>query len=171
MNPYCKLAKSATEYFIKTGKHLPAPKDVSNNLLDNKAGIFVSIHKGKELKGCVGTFLPTKPNIAQEIISSSISACQDSRFKPIQPSEFDSFSYEVYILDEPKPIKSFEELDPKKYGVLVRSKYKSGLLLPDLEGVDNIETQLGIACQKAGIDPNKEQFWVYKFSAKKYVSD
>jgi len=172
MNPYCQLAQSAVEAFIKERKIINPDKNLPKSFLKDRAGAFVSIHNKKDLRGCVGTFLPTQENIAQEIISSAIAASKDSRFFSIKKEELDKLSYEVYILDEPKLITDIKELDPKKYGILVRSttNNRSGLLLPDLEGVNDIATQIHIACQKAGIDAKREEILIYKFLTKKHVS-
>lgn len=170
-NPYVQLAKMAVEKYVKEGKIINPPKDLPEDFFKQRCGVFVSIHKGKELRGCIGTYLPTKENLAKEIISNAISATKDPRFSPIQPEELPCLSYEVYLLEKPEPVKSIKELDPKKYGILVQSPpYKSGLLLPDLEGIDTPEKQILIACYKAGIDPQKEAFLIYRFKAKKYSS-
>jgi len=61
--------------------------------------------------------------------------------------------YSVDILTTPEPITGEDQLDPRKYGVIVESGWKKGLLLPDLEGVDTPEQQVNISSQKAGIEP------------------
>lgn len=171
MNDYVNLAKLAVEEFVKNGKVIEPPKNISKDLLTKKAGVFVSIYKHGNLRGCIGTYLPTKDNVAKEIISSAISATQDPRFPPVSKEELPDLSYEVYILGTLKPIKSIDELDPQKYGILVRSldyPFKSGLLLPALKDIDTREKQIFIACRKAGIDPSREKIAIYKFEAEKY---
>jgi len=170
MNPYLKLAKAALETFVKEGRIIAPPKNLPKSFFQEKSGVFVSIHKRKRLRGCIGTYLPTKNNIAEEIIFNAIAASQDPRFLPVQKEELSDISYEVYVLDKPKLVKNLNELDPKKFGILIKSlsSFRSGLLLPGLEGIDNFQQQLFIACQKAGIDPQKEKILIYKFSAKKY---
>jgi AmmeMemoRadiSam system protein A len=172
MNPYVSLTKSAVENYVKEGKVISPSPDLPEELLKKKAGVFVTIEKEKELRGCIGTYLPTKENIAKEIISNAIAAAvQDYRFGPIQKEELPHLSYTVYLLSEPEPIKNIKELNPKKCGIIVKtvaSPQKSGLLLPDLEDVDTIEEQIAIACQKAGIDLTEEKILIYKFTVKKY---
>jgi len=170
MNPFCQLAKNAVFAFIKEGKIIKPDENLPKDF-NAKAGVFVSIFNKKDLRGCVGTFLPTQGNIAEEIISSAINACQDTRFIPLEEKELPFLSFEVYILDRPELIKNIKELNPKKYGILVQSFNKSGLLLPDLQGIDNVDQQIEIAARKAGIDLNNEEIVIYKFLAKKYVSD
>ena len=60
------------------------------------------------------------------------------------------------MLSEPERIHSLEELDVKRYGVIVSCGYRRGLLLPDLEGVDTVEQQVRIAMMKGGIDEDEE---------------
>ncbi|MCD6114875.1 AmmeMemoRadiSam system protein A [bacterium] len=171
MNDYLKLAKLAVEEFVKQGRIVRPPKDIPQSLLKKKSGVFVSIYNRGKLRGCVGTYLPTKDNIAEEIISSAVSAAQDPRFPPLKKEELSYLSYEVYILHPPQPVKSIEELNPQKYGILVKSldyPFKSGLLLPGLKDIKTKEEQIIIACQKAGIDLEKEKIIIFKFEAEKY---
>lgn len=136
--------------------------------MKNKAGTFVSIKKNGELRGCIGTILPTKENIALEIISNAISSgTRDPRFNAVREDELDSLSYSVDVLLEPEPIDSIEDLDVKKYGVIVRAGFRTGLLLPNLEGVDTPEEQVSIALRKAGISP-KENYSMERFEVIRY---
>ena len=72
------------------------------------------------------------------------------------------------VLGEPEPVDSMEELDPKRYGVIVESGWKRGLLLPDLEGVDTVEQQVAIALRKAWISPD-EPIQLYRFEVVRYT--
>ena len=186
MNPLVSLAKQAVENFIKEGKVLSLPADLSEEFLAKRAGTFVTIEKDGQLRGCIGTYLPTRINVAEEIIRNAIAAAtEDYRFGPIQKEELPRLSYTIYILSYPEPVKNVKELDPKKFGIIVKTgpftypnqenvvfngvvPYKTGLLLSDLEGVDTIEKQLSIACQKGGIDPEKEKIFIYRFTVEKY---
>lgn len=170
MNSYIKLAKEIVETCIKTGKIPPLPVGLPKKLLTRRAGVFVSIYRGDELRGCIGTYLPTEPNIAEEIISNAVAAAtRDNRFSPITPDELNKLSYSVYVLEEPREIKSLNELDPKKYGVLIKSETgKSGLLLPDLDGIDTVAKQLTAVCHKCGVKLNQEKVIICKFGAKKH---
>lgn len=170
-NSYVNLAQQAVETYVKKGKIISPPKDLNPQFFNKKAGVFVTIMNGKELRGCIGTYLPTKSNIAQEIIANAIAAAtQDFRFNPITSAELAKLSYYVYILEKPTPIRDIKELDPKKYGILVKSETgKSGLLLPDLEGIDTAEKQLNAVCYKCGVIPGQEKMIICKFKAKKYT--
>lgn len=169
MNPLVVLAESAVESYIKDGKVIEIPKDLPKEFLVKKSGVFVTIEKDGELRGCIGTYLATRKNIAEEIIYNAVAAAtEDFRFGPIQEKELGSLEYTVYILNPPEQIKDIKELNPKKYGIIVKSGAKTGLLLPDLEGVNTCEQQIAICCQKGGINLAKEKIAVYKFTVEKY---
>jgi len=169
MNAYCELAKQAVESHFLQGITLKVGKDLPAELLDKRAGVFVTIYHGSDLRGCIGTFMPTKKTLAEEIISNAISAStSDYRFAPITNQELPLLSYEVSVLGEPELIDNLNKLDPKKYGVIVAAGSRRGLLLPDLENVDAVEEQISIAAQKGGIDLDKNEVELYRFTTTKY---
>ncbi|MDD3631673.1 MAG: AmmeMemoRadiSam system protein A [Atribacterota bacterium] len=162
------LARKSIAYYLQNRKKLPLPDDLPPELIEQQAGVFVSLKKGERLRGCIGTFLPNKDNIALEIIENAISsAIHDPRFSPVTLDEVGSLSISVDVLSAPEEIKNNSQLNPKKYGVIVSCGYKKGLLLPDLEGVDTIEQQIDIARQKAGIYAD-EDFKIERFEIKRY---
>ncbi len=149
---YVKLARESAEFFVKNDDVMSLPDWVPAELLNVKAGAFVSIHKFGALRGCIGTISSTKENLALEIIQNAVSAVSsDPRFKPVTEDELKYLDINVDVLGEAESIKSEAELDVKKYGVIVQSGYKRGLLLPDLDGVDTVEQQVAIAKRKGGI--------------------
>jgi hypothetical protein len=85
----------------------------------------------------------------------------------VTADELPELQYSVDILTEPEPVTSEKDLDPKKYGAIVETGWRRGLLLPDLEGVDTVERQLEICRMKAGISP-KEPVKLYRFEVKRY---
>jgi AmmeMemoRadiSam system protein A len=166
MSPLARLAKKTVETFVKEGK-TPKPEELTPEMME-KAGVFVSIHKLDELRGCIGTFEPTKDNVAEEIIANAVSsATRDPRFPPVAPNELKDLEYSVDVLTKPEPIESKDQLDPKKYGVIVECGFRKGLLLPDLEGVDTVDYQIDICRQKAGIAPD-EPIKLYRFEVKRH---
>lgn len=172
MTLHTNLAKTAIETYIKTGQIIECPKDLPQEMCAQKAGVFVTIHnKNGDLRGCIGTFLPTQDNVAEETIQNAVSACsRDYRFSPITPAELPDLKYEVSILSEPEPAPDLTGQDPKKYGLIVRTKDgRCGLLLPDLDGVDTVEQQVDICCQKGGIDQTKDKLNFYRFTVEKYA--
>ena len=166
MSPVAKLARETVETYVKEGK-TPQPEELTPEM-KQKAGVFVSIHKFGELRGCIGTFEPQEENVAEEIITNAISsATRDPRFPPVAPDELKDLSYSVDVLTKPEPIESRDQLDPKKYGVIVECGLRRGLLLPDLEGVDSVDYQIDICRQKAGIMPD-EPIKLYRFEVRRY---
>jgi AmmeMemoRadiSam system protein A len=167
-SPLVDLARRTIEHYVRTGRVLAPPEELPPEM-QGRAGVFVSIHKKDgSLRGCIGTFEPTQSNIALEIIQNAISAAtRDPRFPPITEDELDDLQISVDVLSKPERVNSLEELDPKKYGVIVQSGWRRGLLLPDLEGVDTVEQQVAIAMRKAGIAPG-EPVQLYRFTVKRY---
>ncbi|MCX6740797.1 MAG: AmmeMemoRadiSam system protein A [Candidatus Parcubacteria bacterium] len=171
MNVYTNLAKQSIAYYFKNKKAMSTPDDSLADLLNHRAGTFVSLHKKDgALRGCIGTLMPTKKNIAQEIIYNALSAAfADNRFDSLQEDELDDLVISVDVLSKPEAINSIKELNPKKYGVIVQTNDgRSGVLLPNLEGIDSIEQQISIACQKAGIDPNKDKILLFRFMVERH---
>lgn len=176
VDPYIQLARKAVETYIKSNKITKSKEArLPSELLTKKAGIFVSIYKKTKenaltLRGCIGTFLPTQKNIATEIIKNAISAAtEDNRFAPVTENELANFSYSIDLLSPPEPVKNIEELDPKKYGIIVKAEDgRTGLLLPDLPRVDQREQQIAIASSKAGIDPTRESVEIFRFTVERH---
>lgn len=164
--PLVCLARETVESYVRSGKILRVKKLTEE--MKGRAGTFVSIKKGGELRGCIGTFEPTRPNIAEEVITNAISsATRDPRFFPVTEDELPHLEYSVDILTKPEPVDDIKDLDPKRYGVIVESHGRKGLLLPDLEGVDTVEKQIEICRYKAGISP-KDPVKLYRFEVKRY---
>lgn len=151
---YVRLARQSLEHYILNGDRLALPEGLPGELYRERAGAFVSLKIDGRLRGCIGTILPTQACIGEEIMENAVSAAvHDHRFSPVTPEELPLLSYSVDILGEPEPIQSEDQLDVKRYGVIVQSGLKRGLLLPDLAGVDTPQEQVDIALKKAGISP------------------
>jgi len=167
MHPLVQLARNTVETYITSGEVISPPEELTPEM-EQKAGVFVSLHRFGELRGCIGTFEPTQSSVAREIISNAVSsATRDPRFPPVAPEELEDLEYSIDVLTKPKRVKSKKELDPRKYGVIVECGFRKGLLLPDLEGVDSVDQQINICCQKAGILPT-EPIDLYKFEVNRY---
>lgn len=156
-DPYVKLARESLEYYVNNNRKYNPKLNFPNDLKDIKAGVFVSLHLNDRLRGCIGTVIPTKSNIAEEIIDNAISAgTRDYRFPPVKKRELDKIEYSVDVLSSPEQIDSIDKLDVKKYGVIVSSGHKTGLLLPNLEGIDTVDEQVSVALKKGGIEESDE---------------
>jgi len=166
INP-ADLARSVLEHYLENGFPPKLPEDLPSEY-DAQAGVFVSLKKSGSLRGCIGTVYPTRGNLAEEIAANAVSAARnDPRFPPVNREELPDLSISVDILSAMERIRKISELDPKKYGVLVRSGSRSGLLLPDLEGVNTVDDQLAIVRKKAGI-ASGEPVELYRFTVTRY---
>jgi AmmeMemoRadiSam system protein A len=152
---YVRLARYAVEHYVNKQKPAALPDGLPDDLALRRAGVFVSLKKHGNLRGCIGTIAPVTGSIAEEILRNAVSACaEDPRFERVEKGELRDLVYSVDVLSPSEPIDSPEQLDAKRYGVIVTSGQKRGLLLPNLEGVDTPTQQLEIAMQKAGIGQN-----------------
>lgn len=176
VHPLVSLAARAVNEYVRHGQHLvlPPADPLTPELgarLSERAGTFVSIHrKNGDLRGCIGTFMPVRANVAEEVIENAIaSASRDPRFYPIQESELDDLLISVDVLSEPERVQSVHELDPQEYGVIVTDHEgnRRGLLLPMLEQVQTAEQQVAIARQKAYIGAD-EPVRLFRFRVQRY---
>lgn len=172
MDPYVTLAHDTIREKLKTGKTLAVPPGLPIEMLTQRAGVFVSLHKKTDhsLRGCIGTFEPAYKNIAEEIINNAISAAfEDGRFLPLSEQEFDDLEINVDLLSQPERVTDMKTLNPKRYGLLVRnSSGRRGLLLPDI-GIETVEEQIGLCCQKGGIDPTSDTVELYRFTVERHM--
>lgn len=165
-----QAARESLEHYVRSGQLLERAESRIQlpPELAGRAGVFVSLKKHGQLRGCIGTTAPTKPTILEEIQANAVSAgTGDPRFWPVEEDELNELVYSVDILGTPEPIEDTGQLDPKKYGVIVSVGGRSGLLLPNLDGVESVDEQLTIAKQKAGIRP-EEPVRLQRFEVVRY---
>jgi uncharacterized protein len=168
MHPYVELAKKAVEEYVRNKRMLATPADVPAEM-QRRAGVFICLKIAGQLRGCIGTFLPCRNSLYEEIVHNAISAAtEDPRFSLVRPDELADIVYTVDILSEPQKISDISELNPKIYGIIVSKGSRRGLLLPDLEGVDSVEEQLRITKMKAGISPRDTDVEIDKFFVERY---
>ena len=168
MHPLVELAKESIEAYVTVGQPVNLPSPLHDSM-SGKAGVFVCIKKHGQLRGCIGTFHPTADCVGSETIANAVSAAtRDPRFPPVTEDELPELTYSVDVLSCPEKVSGLAELDPRKYGVIVVSGSRRGLLLPDLEGVDTVEEQLRITRLKAGILPD-EKIEIYRFEVIRYT--
>lgn len=161
------LARRAIEVFVGEGRVID-PTPLSDPDLPQRAGAFVSLHRGPDLRGCIGTIEAVRDTLAEEVVRNAIEAAtRDPRFPPMAADELGDLDIRVDVL-HPCERCDFHDLDPGQYGVIVTSGHRRGLLLPDLEGVDTPEMQCAIAMRKAGIGPD-EDFELERFRVDRHV--
>ena len=165
-HPLVDLARRTIESYVRNGSKPSPPADPS---MSGKAGVFVSIKRSGQLRGCIGTIMPVRASIGEEVVENAVSAAtRDPRFPPVEADELDDLAVSVDVLTEPEPVMNISDLDPSRYGVIVRSGERSGVLLPDLAGIDTPEEQVAIAMRKAGIKPGDEVN-LYRFEVQRYL--
>jgi AmmeMemoRadiSam system protein A len=145
----------------------PSPAD---NYLGSRRGVFVTIReRGGPLRGCIGTIAPVCPNLVAETWRNArLAALQDNRFSPVTAGEMANLHFEVSVLHPPEKVSAAEELDPRRYGVIVSaSDGRRGLLLPGIKEIKTVDDQLRIARQKGWIGADEpvtiERFQVDHF--------
>jgi AmmeMemoRadiSam system protein A len=168
MHPYAELAQKAVEEYVRNRKIVMMPTDMPLEF-KRRAGVFICLKVHGDLRGCIGTFHPSRKNLYEEIIFNAIAAAtEDPRFSLVQPGELDKMTYTVDVLSDPEIISDQSHLNPKKYGIIVIKGQKKGLLLPDLEGVETVEEQLRITKMKAGIRSEDEEIEIFRFTVDRY---
>ena len=167
-NAYVRLARESLEFYLKYKRRMKLPEGLPVEMYDRRAGVFVSLKKRGELRGCVGTICGVASCVGEEIIGNAVSAgVGDPRFFPVELGELSDISFSVDVLGEAFVVTDRGVLDVVRFGVIVSSGDRRGLLLPDLGGVDTPEEQISIALSKAGIGPG-EDFVLEAFEVVRY---
>jgi AmmeMemoRadiSam system protein A len=172
-HPLVQLARASIQSYVREGQELEPPQELSAEM-QRRAGAFVTIRRHGQLRGCIGTIQPTCDNVAEEVIRNAIAAAtRDPRFSPLSRSELADLEVKVDVLGEPELVSGPEELEPKRYGLIVQSvshSWKRGLLLPDLEGINTVEKQVfWTRHHKAGITDPDEPVEMFRFEVKRYT--
>ncbi|MBR7009657.1 MAG: AmmeMemoRadiSam system protein A [Oscillospiraceae bacterium] len=167
-DPWVRLARAAVEAWVLRRERLSVPKGLPEEMLTRRAGTFVSLHRFGRLRGCIGTIAAATGSVAEEILQNAVSACaRDPRFPPVAPEELRELEISVDVLGDAEPVRSPEELDVMRYGVIVSRGRRRGLILPNLEGVDSVADQIRIARQKGGIGED-EPFRLERFEVERH---
>ena len=150
-----KYARASVEYALNADTK---PKIPNSSWLEEKKGIFVTIHKNKELRGCIGFTEPIY-TLKEGIKKAALLACfKDSRFPPIKKEELKSIHFEVSVLSDKKlidhktPEELLDKITPKTDGLVLEYHGYVGLFLPQVwEQINTKEEFLKELCFKAGI--------------------
>lgn len=171
-HPLVELARKSIESYVASQRQIGLPSDLSEEM-KRRAGAFVTIRRYGNLRGCIGTIEPSYDSVAEEVVHNAISAAtRDPRFPPLSIEELEDLEVKVDVMGEPEMVSSPEELDPKRYGLIIQSvvePWKRGLLLPDLDGIDTVEKQIyWTRNHKAGITDPDVKVQMYRFEVKRY---
>ncbi|MBI2988578.1 MAG: AmmeMemoRadiSam system protein A [Deltaproteobacteria bacterium] len=149
------LARQTLESFV-LGKGGEAEKTCDPQLLSANYGAFVSLHKGDELRGCIGTCFPTRPLYQTVIEMTQAAASRDYRVSPIDANELAEICIEISVLSPLQVVRDPLSLEVGKHGLHIASGENRGVLLPQVAsryGWD-IKTFLCQTCLKAGLPKN-----------------
>ncbi len=149
----CRIARYSIAIWVVAGRAwFPEPVSAFPAFLREPKPCFVTLEKGGQLRGCMGTIEATEPAACREIARvARMSATEDPRFPPVQENEVDHLEIHVDLLHSWEAVADPSSLNPRRYGVLVEWQGRRALLLPDIPGVDTVEEQLQIVRLKAGI--------------------
>ena len=147
--------QSIEQYLQGDALNVPALEDS----LNHTRGVFVTLwEQPKKLRGCMGRTQGITPTLSQEVAECAImAATRDPRFPPVsQVEQMQNLSIELSLLMPVEPIDDPGLLDPHRYGVVVSAGSRRGLLLPNVDGINSVEEQLKVACQKGKIDRHED---------------
>lgn len=162
---FAGLARTALATHLGEGRTMTSPE-----ALGEPTGVYVTIKRQGELRGCMGTTEPAAADRASAVIASAIRAgTADPRFPPVTLEELDGLDFSVDILGELEEVTGPDDFDPQRYGLVVRRGSRSGLLLPALEGIDTAEEQLRLVLDKAGLR-DRSGVRLYRFTSERYHS-
>jgi len=137
------------------GKPLPTFK-VDDPMLQERWGVFVTLTRDGELRGCLGEFVGREPLYEAVAERARASSLEDPRFPSVVPAEVDDLHIEISVLRPLKKIESVDEIEVGRHGLYISRGYFRGTLLPQVasERNWNRETFLRHTCVKAGLRPD-----------------
>lgn len=151
-----KIAKTSVETYVKTGE--VADFKISDERLKRPEGIFVTLNKKGELRGCIGLIISTGTPLWENVREMAIAAAtEDNRFLPVAENELPELDYEISVLSEPRRINNWQEIKLGEQGVIVTRGSAKGVFLPQVAtetGWDREEFLSQLCSQKAGLPPD-----------------
>ena len=175
-----EIAKKTISHYFKTHGKLEIPKDCPEELKE-ELGVFVTLNKNKELRGCIGYPEPVMPVIEATVNSALSASFDDPRFNPLNEEELKEIEIEITVLTKPQllevnnPDEYIEKIKIGTDGLIVQKGFYKGLLLPQVAPEHNMNEEefLSNTCLKAGIHPNswiKDDCEVYTFQGQIFYS-
>ncbi len=164
-----ELARRAVKKYSLEKLVIDPGEEIPREILERRAGVFVTLKKNSRLRGCIGTYHPTQENLPKEVVKNAIGAAfRDPRFPPVKPAELELLEFTVSVLESPQPVEDISRLDPEEYGLIAEKSGKRGLLLPGIEGIETVEQQQRAVHRKAGLPPAAEGVDYKRFAVEKY---
>jgi uncharacterized protein len=160
------LARAALDAAVR---RQPAPVPPPTPLFERRAGAFVTLHKHRELRGCIGQPEPHDPLGAVIVHCAAAAALEDPRFPPVDAAELPSIAVEVSVLTPLVAVADPHTIEVGRHGLVVVRGSRRGLLLPQVptEWHWSREEFLSQTCRKAGLsrDAWREGAEVFSFEA------
>ena len=164
-----QIARDAVHSYLRAERP-NLPEVPASSVLTETHGVFVSIHQGKQLRGCIGNVYAASPLYRTTAECAIAAATGDPRFMPMAVAELPTVEFEISILSPLQSVSDIREIEIGKHGLLISSKTDRGLLLPQVAttyGWDR-ERFLSETCKKAGLkadDWKHEHTTIQCFSA------
>ena len=162
-----QIARNAVRVYLSS--QAPRLPDVPAGMLTESHGIFVSIHQGYDLRGCIGNVHAASPLYRSAAECAIAAAVGDPRFMPLMAAELPTVEFEISVLSPLQHVEDIREIETGKHGLLISKKSAHGLLLPQVATTYGWDRELFLqeTCKKAGLKPNdwKEGAVIQRFSA------
>ncbi|MDZ4197949.1 MAG: AmmeMemoRadiSam system protein B [Kiritimatiellia bacterium] len=131
----------------------PASALPDSPALRRSAGVFVTLHRNGELRGCIGEIEPRRPLVEAVADHAIHAAFGDPRFPPLAPEEWPDVEIEISVLTPPREIDSWEQIEIGRHGIFLHKRGRSAVFLPQVateQGWD-LPTTLAYLSRKAGL--------------------
>jgi AmmeMemoRadiSam system protein A len=162
-----QIAREAVRSYLSEAT--PRIPYIPSGALTEPRALFVSLHRGSKLRGCIGNIYPSDPlyrTVAECAISAAVG---DPRFEPLNMTDLNQVTFEISVLSPMELVQRPEEIDVGKHGLLISKQQARGLLLPQVASQNgwNRDRFLSETCRKAGLQPNdwKEGATIHRFTA------
>ncbi|MBM4355397.1 MAG: AmmeMemoRadiSam system protein B [Deltaproteobacteria bacterium] len=153
-----RLARFTLETVVKEGRKPGAEEAgiVVTDRLRQLSGVFVTLKKEGDLRGCIGNIAPVKP-LVDGVIDNAVNAARfDRRFTPVQPDELSAIEVEVSVLTPPRRASGVQDIILGRHGVILEKGDSSAVFLPQVapEQGWTVADTLTHLSTKAGLPPD-----------------
>ncbi len=167
------LAYQSISNGFKTGKALEIDITQYPDELQQKKATFVTLHRNRELRGCIGILKPMRPLAEDVAYNAWAAAFSDSRFMPLAENELDDLDVHISVLGTPEVIEFDSEQDlvkqirPGVDGLILEEGFNKGTFLPSVwESLTDTKEFLDHLKMKAGLPSN---YWSDSIKIKRYT--
>ncbi len=146
---------------------IPRSPEYFSGTLSTNLGVFVTLHKSGELRGCIGFVEGLRPLQDAVIEMAQSAAFNDPRFAPVSSEELDDLELEISVLSPIEELIDIDEIEIGKHGLIIEQGFYKGLLLPQVatENFWDKTEFLQHTCRKAGLPIDAWQNEKTKISA------